>query len=116
MWWEPGGHGDPRVILNPGHLSSPGSPVSSWVTGCASEHQLAGLGPQRWPGLGLGEVPCTRARPAVFAMPYSMAAQGSFCLSPSVLSLLGQRQQLSTAASWLCLGSGHLGTWRSPMI
>ncbi|KFP33641.1 Zinc finger SWIM domain-containing protein 5, partial [Colius striatus] len=96
------------VVDSPAHLSSLRSPNSSCTTGYTSEYQLAGLGPQQWPGLRQGQVPYSRGRPAVFAVPCSVAAQGSLCLSHSALSLLGQRQWLRAAVGWLCLGSGYL--------
>lgn len=84
-------------MLSPEHLSAPESLISSWVTEFTSEHQLTGLGLQQWPVLGLEWVPCTWPRPVVVFMPCNVAVWVGLCLSPSALSLLGQRQQLSTA-------------------
>lgn len=90
-------------MSTPEYLTSPESPISSWVTEFTSEHQLAGLGLQQRPVLRLGWVPCTWPRPVVVS---------GLCLSPSALSLLGQRQQLSAAVGCFCPASKFQ---RSPM-
>lgn len=67
-------HGRPRVICSPGCLSSPESPISSWVTGCTPECQLAGLGATMVAGFGTGTGPLyPQAKPVVFAVPCSTA-------------------------------------------
>lgn len=90
------------VIHSPGHLSSPESPISSWVTGCTLGVPVGKAGATVVAGFGTGTGPLyPLSRPEVFAVPCSTARQGSLCLSPPTLSPLEQRQWLSTAVGWL---------------